>query len=298
MRQQSNTLQHSRSGKVINKNTHIKGTFMSTIEAYHNNTGNEHQDRYTTLAKEGFRPISLSCYGDPDEPLYAAVWEKRSGPAFKGRHGLSPNEYQSTFDTLAKQGFHPVIITATGDGGSGTRFAGVFEQNNIPTRTRFNMKEIVTGWGEPVENGFPFWDGRSKFEKFTLTWLSSYGGEDRDDRRYAAIWQELNPQVFYDAPLACDKNEYQSVFNNESKGLLPMGVAHPAIVTVNTAAPLYSSAWWSTNPWGHWYAFHNMSSSGYQNKFNDMKAAGFHPVRVQGGGGTGDDIRFAAIFAK
>lgn len=277
------------------------GSIMGAIEAYHNNTGAQHQDRFNTLSSLGFRMISLSCYGDEDEPLYAAIWEKKSGPAWVAVHGISPTAYQAKFNELHKQGFNPTIISATGDG-SDARFAGVFEKNGKSTQTRYGLRE-VRDWGESDEVLFDHWNLRAKKNNLSLVWLSSYGGEDRGDRRYAAIWQDVTPDTSYESALGLTAAEYQKAFdfwthkNTDSGGVVhdPMT---PIVVSVNTDGPRYSGVWQGKNPWGAWASFHGLTSTGYQHKFNDMKAGGFHPVRVQGGGGTGDDIRFSAIFVK
>jgi len=275
---------------------------MGAIQAYHNNTGSQHQDRFNTLSKEGFRLISLSCYGDDDNPLYAAVWEKKDGPEWRGVHGATPAQYQAKFNELSKQGFNPTIITATGDGDD-ARFAGVFEKNGKGTSTRFGLRE-VRNWGESDTVLFDYWNGSARANDMSLISITSYGGVDRGDRRYAAIWQDKGQNDnWYEVTLAEGSDEYQQAFNFwTSEATNSQGQVHspytPTSVTVNTDGPRYGAVWTDGNPWGSWMAFHNMSSGGYQNKFNDMGAAGYHPVRVAGGGGEGGSIRFSAIFAK
>jgi hypothetical protein len=274
---------------------------MGAIEAYHNNTGSQHQARFDTLLKEGFRLISLSCYGDEDSPRYAAVWEKKAGPAWRGVHGLSAAQYQSTFNDLKGKGFLPVIITATGSG-AGARFAGVFTKNNPPTLTRFGLRQ-TRDWGEPDDLLFDYWNGIAQKNDMTLVWLSSYGGTDLGERRYAAIWQKLTPKGFFDVSMGESVQTYQQAFDFWThQNVDSNGVAHsprtPLAVAVNTDGPLYSAVWLDGNPWGKWTAVHGLTSQGYQHKFDDLRASGYHPVRVQGGGGEGGDIRFAAIFAK
>src|SRR6185437_7927843 len=62
---------------------------------------------------QGYRLTSLSVYGDPGNPLYAAVWVQRSGPAWSAIHGVSAADYQA--------------FSATGSRASAI-FAAVFEQ--------------------------------------------------------------------------------------------------------------------------------------------------------------------------
>jgi hypothetical protein len=54
---------------------------------------------------------------------------------------------------------------------------------------------------------------------------------------------------------------------------------------------------WHDNLIGDWVAHHNLTSSGYQSKFDQLTSSGFYPICVQAGG-EGSGVRFAAIFAK
>ena len=97
------------------------------FEAYHGVTGAQHQTNFDRLSSHGFRMISLSVYGDPGDPHYAAVWVKRSGPAWMAVHGVDNAGYQSFFNTWTAKGYVPVLVTATGPANN-ARFAAVFEQ--------------------------------------------------------------------------------------------------------------------------------------------------------------------------
>ena len=44
--------------------------------AYHDQTAASHQDKWNTLPGQGYRPISLSVYGDPDAPGNRAVMSR------------------------------------------------------------------------------------------------------------------------------------------------------------------------------------------------------------------------------
>ncbi|MGH8071558.1 MAG: hypothetical protein ACRERE_41265 [Candidatus Entotheonellia bacterium] len=179
--------------------------------------------------------------------------------------------------------------------GLDARFAGVFEKNGKTTSTKFDLK-AERDWGEPDDVLLSHWNGWAHQNHYKLRWLSVYGGEDEDDRRYAAIWEKVEPIDSYFAYFGeSTGTEFQQEFN-----LRTQQDEVPALITVHTTAPLYSAIWYGSGhtPWGSWIAAHGLTSSNYQQKFDELKAQGFHPVRVQGGGGEGDDIRFAAIFAK
>jgi len=57
--------------------------------AYHNQTAVYHQQQIESLSRQGYRLISLSIYGGPAQPLYAAVWVKRGGNAWYTFHDVN-----------------------------------------------------------------------------------------------------------------------------------------------------------------------------------------------------------------
>src|SRR4051794_17552974 len=65
------------------------------VTAYHGVSGATHQQRFDSLSQQGYRMISLSVYGDRFNPLYAAVWVQRGGPAWAALHGLDAAGYQA-----------------------------------------------------------------------------------------------------------------------------------------------------------------------------------------------------------
>src|SRR5689334_8101552 len=71
--------------------------------------------------------ISLSVYGDPSDPRYAAVWVQRQGPSWVALHGVDGVGYQSFFNMWTAKGFVPVLVSATGQVTNAV-FAAVFEQ--------------------------------------------------------------------------------------------------------------------------------------------------------------------------
>lgn len=267
---------------------------MSKISAYHNVSGSQHQARFNTLSKTGFRIISLSCYGDPGHALYAAVWSEESGPAWHAVHGKTAEQYQELFDIFTKEGYSSTIITVTG-AGSDARFAGVFEKNGKAFTQRTGLKSITGAeWGESKDRLLQTWQIHAKQENLKLRWISTYG--HGDDVRYAAIWQKETPpsyDYFGDPLRDHDGAAFQNEFDLRNKAKQT-----PALITVYTDDQWYSAIWYDSNPWGTWKAFHGLTSQNYQKTYDEMNKEGFHAVRVQGGGGTGSDIRFAAIFAK
>ena len=64
----------------------------------------------------GWRMISLSAHGNPSNPRYSAVWVKEPGPDYVAVHDLPISKYQKWFDDQTKNGYAPVLVTATAAG--------------------------------------------------------------------------------------------------------------------------------------------------------------------------------------
>lgn len=252
--------------------------------AYHGVTAAEHQAHFTQLSGQGYRPISLSVYGDPGSPRYAAVWVQRSGPAWQGVHGLSAADYQTAFNTWNAQGYVPLLLTVTGSGNS-LVFAGTFEKRTVTGwLTRFGL----TDGADTNPSTFQAQNKWALNNNFILRCASLYG--DAANRRYAAIW-EPNPGVTHWLCRPQDSTaDYQTWFNAYTQ--LPF---RPAFVT--HSGDEHTLSVFRDDTVGEWHARHGMTAADYQTEFTLRTGQGFYPICVQGGG-AGADTRYAVLFAK
>jgi hypothetical protein len=146
------------------------------FEAYHGVTGAQHQTNFNKFSAQGYRMISLSVYGDPGNPLYAAVWVQRQGAAWEAVHGVDAAGYQNFFNIWTQKGFFPVLVSATGNNGNAV-YAAVFEQGNPGpwfakhemTPTDFQNANAAAATARQIIRSFAIYGTAS-------------------DRRYAAIW--------------------------------------------------------------------------------------------------------------
>jgi CubicO group peptidase (beta-lactamase class C family) len=252
--------------------------------AYHDRTGQDHQNQFNTLFPQGYRMISLSVY-QPSSPLYAAVWVRRPGPDWSAVHGVDAAGYQAAFDQAAGAGFHPTILSAAGSA-SNPIFAGVFEQRPGPIPlTRFGL----TSGSDTDSNTIQYWDRTAHQNGWIMTGGAIYG--DAANPRYAGIWPANTRRLSWSAEGILDRAaEYQQRFDAQVSGW-----ARPAHVAVS-GDERYLSIFVGDQV-GPWIARHGLTSAGYQAEFNRLVPLGFYPVCVQGGG-SGTGIRFAVIFAR
>jgi CubicO group peptidase (beta-lactamase class C family) len=116
------------------------------------------------------------------------------------------------------------------------------------------------------------------------------------DRRYAAVWHANLGFVKWHVHAAKTGASYQAAFNAETQ--LPgyqLAGYRPAYVALSSDH-VYCSVF-EDNVVGPWIARHGMTSADYQVEFDNQKSVGSYPICVQGGG-TGNNTRYAAIFAK
>lgn len=251
----------------------------ASFSAYHGVNASQHQHHFNNLSQQGYRMIALSVYGGAVNPRYAAVWVKRSGPEYVATHGMNATQYQSFFDIWSQKGFVPVLITATGSGAS-TIFAAVFEKQNYSGWiARHNIDEAT----------FNNENKHARENNLRLKSATIYGSGS--GRRYAGVWIP-NPSfikwlVYPNIPAA----NYQGIFNANTE--LPY--YKPEVVALSDDAvycPLFTDS-----IIGRWVARHGLTADEYQAAFDQYTKEGLMPVYVDGGG-TGNGIRYACVFAE
>lgn len=283
--------------KSVRMNVRLPGVSLRTqianpppaFHTYHGVTGDEHQSRFDKWSVQGYRMISLSVYGDPDNPLYAAVWVQRFGPAWEAVHGVDAAGYQAFLDSWVGKGYAPVLISATGSFGQ-TIFAAVLERGiDGPWLARHGMPN------GPIENAGTFLNenANAMSHRMLLRSVAIYG--TAADGRYAAVWHP-NPNYVKCHVHPSDSGlRYQVTLNTETQ--LPgydLAAYRPAYVALSRDH-WYCSVF-KDDVVGPWVTRHGMTGPEYQAELDHQAANGFYPICTQGGGSTLHPI-YAAIFA-
>lgn len=252
---------------------------MATFSAYHGVNSNQHQAHFDNLSKKGYRMISLSVYGGVSSPAYAAVWVKRSGPAYVATHGINAAQYQAFFNTWSKKGYVPVLISATGTA-SNAVFAAVFEKLDYSTWiARHDISE--TAFNKENEN--------ARKNNLILKTCTIYGSASA--KRYAGVWVPNNSFTKWLVYPGTASADYQKKFNENTS--LPY--YKPEMVAVSDDhiyCPVFTDS-----IIGSWVAKHGLTAAQYQKAFDDNTKKGLMPVYVEGGG-TGSGIRYSCLFAE
>ena len=99
--------------------------------ARHGLTSTQYQQEFDRLIREGYRLVDISGYTVGGEDRYAAIWEKREGPAWVARNGMTSAQYQQEFNTFSQQNYRLVRVRGWSSGSS-AHFAAIWEQTDGP----------------------------------------------------------------------------------------------------------------------------------------------------------------------
>ena len=200
-------------------------------QARHGLSAADYQKAFNDLTKQGYRLTWVSGYQTGGGVRYAAIWEKKSGPAWAARHGLNAAQYQQAFDTFTKQGYRLVHVSGYNNGGT-ANYAAIFEKSGGPA---WQAKHGMTA--AQYQQAF------NNFSKqgYRLKDISGYnvGGTDY----YAAIWEKTGGPWWW-ARHGVPDAWYQNVFDN----FYYQGY-HPVLITAFTSggAGKLNSIWDNTN---------------------------------------------------
>jgi CubicO group peptidase (beta-lactamase class C family) len=184
---------------------------------------------------------------------------------------------QKAFDDMAKQGYGPYILTATGASGSAL-FAGVFTPMKPIPLTRLNL----TAKQFADENAKQQAAGR------ILVWADAFGTPS--NTRYTAIWGPNPVKQAWN----CDALDEGGTALQARFEALAATWCRPAHVSVTPSGRLLEL--FVDSRIGPWSSRVGMTSAQYQAAYDEATTEGRQPIRVSAAG-SGAGTRFAAIFA-
>jgi CubicO group peptidase (beta-lactamase class C family) len=249
------------------------------VVAWHDRTGANHKQLLDQYAALGYRTTALSIYGTRNDPRYASVMTQLANvPAQRQFFGLTAAEFQQKFNEMAAQGLGPTIVTAMGPAND-PLFAGVFCAFDPVPLTRSGL----------TEQQFRDLNDQQFKSGAILHSFDAYGTPD--DTRYVAVWIPNPSREAWNCDALNEGSVHlQGRFNAET-----MEWARPSHIAV-TPALNYAEMFVDSNI-GPWLARANLTSAQYQAEFDQAAANDLHPVCVSAKG-SGNDARYAAIFAK
>ncbi|UJB72981.1 hypothetical protein HRE53_30070 (plasmid) [Acaryochloris sp. 'Moss Beach'] len=172
--------------------------------ARHGLTSAQYQSAFNKQARNGYRLVHVSGYSVANKAYYAAIWEKKSGPALIARHGLTSAQYQSAFNKQAKNGYRLVHV----DGYSVANkayYAAIWEKKSGPAliaRHGLTSAQYQSAFDKHVKNGY------------RLVHVSGYSVANK--AYYAAIWEKKSGPALI-ARHGLTSAQYQSAFDKHVK---------------------------------------------------------------------------------
>ena len=174
--QRSTTIK--RSTTKAQTNTFLATATSTAWIARHGLSGSAYQNEFTKHSRKGYRLVHVAGYEVRGAARYAAIWEKKSGPAMRTHHGMTSAVYQQKFNTYSKQGYRPTHISGYDVKGK-PYFAAIWEKKSGPAWVaRHNMT------GAKYQQEFNLW----KSKGYRLVKVSGYAAGT--SARYAAIWEK------------------------------------------------------------------------------------------------------------
>ncbi|MBT9317438.1 hypothetical protein [Leptothoe spongobia] len=240
---------------------------QSAWVARHGMTSSQYQARFDQYVADGYRLVDVSGYSVGNQARYAAIWEKRSGPAWVARHGMTSRQYQNAFDRYVADGYRLVDVSGYSVGNQ-ARYAAIWEKRSGPAwvaRHGMTSSQYQARFDQYVADGY------------RLVHVSGYSVGNQ--ARYAAIWEKRSGPAWV-ARHGMTSSQYQAKFDElTAEGYRLVNVSGYKVGNRNRYAAI-----WERQSGAAWVARHGMNSSQYQNRFDQYVADGYRLVNVSGYG--------------
>ncbi len=230
--------------------------------AKHNLSATNYQIFFNESTQKGMRPICISGYTVNGSERYAALFEKKNGPAWIAKHSLSGADYQTQFNTLSGQGYQVSFISAY-KVGNAVKYAAIWEKKN----TNYIARHGQTGAQFQAE--FSTQTGKG----YRLIFITSY--EAGGTAYYASIY-EKSAGPAYMAHFGLDVAAYQDKFTTYTS----QGYRLKMVNGCNVGGKDYYAAIWEKTGGPEYWAKHGIKGNNYQNNFDNFYYQGYKPTFI------------------
>ena len=235
--------------------------------ARHGLTSQGYQQEFDKWQAQGYCLALVSGYAVGNEAHYAAIWNKKTCPAYVARHGLTSAGYQNEFNTLVgQQGYRLKLVSGYNVGGQ-DRYAAIWEKTPGP---EFVARHGLTA--QSYQQEFDKWTGQG----YCLTLVSGYSVGNQD--RYAAIWEKKNCAIWekkncpeFVARHGLSSQTYQQEFDK----LGSQGYRVDLVNGHKVAGSARYAAIWHKTQGPEYIARHGLTSDDYQKEFEKWVNQGF-----------------------
>ena len=246
--------------------------------ARHNLSHSSYQSEFTKHSSRGYRLVHIAGYEVAGKARYAAIWEKKSGPAMKTHHGMTSAVYQQKFSAYANAGYRLSHLSAYDVRGK-DYYAAIWEKKSGPAWVS-KHRMTATQYQQEYNN--------RKAQGYRLTQVSGYALNK--SARYAAIWvKSSGPSMRTHHGMS--SASYQSKFNTYAK----QGFRLSCLSGYTVNGKDYYAAIWEKKAGAAQSARHRLSAANYQQEFDNHTYTAYRPVLVTGYT-IGGKARYAAVW--
>ncbi len=245
--------------------------------ARHNMSPADYQTFFNDETKQGLSPVCISGYTAGGNERYAALFEKKNGPAWVAKHAMSSADYQANVNTLAGQGYEVSYISGYEVGGQ-VKYAAIWEKKSTTYIARHgqNAAQFQSEFDADTKAGY------------RLIFVTCYAAGNT--AYYASIFEKSPGPVYY-AQFGLDANAFQQKFNTYSS----QGYRLKMVNGCNISGTDYYTAIWDKTPGPLYYAKHGINGNNYQNNFDNFYYQGYSPAFISGFASSGTE-RFNGIW--
>lgn len=253
-------------------------SLTQTVVSYHGVSSATHQTQFNTLSGNGYRITSLSVAGSLAAPLYSAVWELQSGPAWAASHDMSSAQYTSFRTTMIGQGYRAKILTAAGSNSAERVFAAVFVDDGatVADASNYSQSTFLDTCATQRANGK------------ILVSADLYGGAGYGPY-VCAVFEPNTGNKVWGCDIDANSTEFAETRNAHEDGgerLYTLGMSDDQ---------RYISVWYDDRVGTETMTW-NATGTGFQTFYNNATPALYH--RTIASGGSGASLRFAGSFAQ
>lgn len=246
--------------------------------ARHGMTAAAYQAEFDQWVGQGYRLTDVSGYNVNGTVRYAALWEKKAGPEWVARHGMSSADYQSYYNTYASQGYRLTLVDGYESGGQ-ARYAAIWEKATGPAlvaRHGLTSAQYQAQYDQWVGQGY----------RLSLVEGYAVGGTDY----YAAIWEKTTGPALV-ARHGMTAATYQSNFDT----FVGQGYRLTHVSAYQVAGADRYAAIWEKVSGGASVARHRLTARDYQHAVVDRQLQGYRLKDIDGYALSLAD-RYAAIW--
>lgn len=246
--------------------------------ARHGMTAAEYQAEFDQWVGQGYRLTDVSGYNVNGTVRYAALWEKKAGPEWVARHGMSSADYQSYYNTYVGQGYRLTLVDGYESGGQ-ARYAAIWEKTTGPALV---ARHGLTS--AQYQAQYDQWVGQG----YRLSLVEGYGVGGTD--YYAAIWEKTTGPALV-ARHGMTAATYQSNFDT----FVGQGYRLTHVSAYQLAGADRYAAIWEKVSGGASVARHRLTARDYQHAVIDRQLQGYRLKDIDGYALSLAD-RYAAIW--